>query len=486
MLTSIVVMVGVLAWGSAVVFRLQPRGNGRVLYSLALGPGVGFGILSLIVFFWRAAGLARPTTLTIVGAGAILWALLRFIPVQDERSAMSAAAPACQWPMAFRVAAGLVCAGSVVVALAGFYAFSERQPNGAWDAVGMWNVRARFLFAGYDFFPDTLQRVTPMSVPYRPLLLPGALAGQAMLLGSENASIGGLTALAFTAALGLLVFALVRSAGSGTIALLAVALTFSARPLVQWAPSQMADIPVAYFLLASAGALASLQHRFRGPRVHPALAGFILGMLVWVKDEGLVLAALILFVAAGFAILEGVPRDLKRLRSTLVPLLIAAAPGLVAALMVQVVWASELTQNVLQGDWRGRLLSPARWSMPVAEVSSMLVGWAWGHDTKWGWAWAMTQGSALLALWYRTKDSSRLLSQVTALMVLTTGCWILTYTVTHHLQSWHIESSLERAVTQIYPTVVVGTLIALDRSRAFRKPENEEMASATDAIAGTP
>ncbi len=466
----IVGIVGVLTWGVAVVLRLQRGGRGRVLYALAFGPGVALGVLSLVVFFSRVAGLARPTTLTLIGAGVILWALAGLVPAGDVPDATTSPEPALRWPTPFRVAAGLACAVSVGVALSGFYAYSEREPNGTWDAVAMWNVRARFLFAGYDFFQDTLQRVAPTTVPYRPLLLPAAVAGQAMLLGSEDPTIGGLTALAFTAGLGVLVFALVRSATSSTLGLLAVALVFSARPIVHWAPSQMVDIPVAYFLLASAGALASLRPRFQEPSVHPALAGCMLGMLVWVKDEGLVLAAILLAIACAVAIVEHAPRDWTRVRSIVLPLVIAAAPGVLALLIYQYVWASALTQNVLQGDWVGRLLSLDRWSMPVAEVASMLVGWAWGHDTGWGLAWAFIQGSALLALWYHTRDSMRLLTHVTALMLLTSASWILTYALTPHMQAWHIGSSLERVVAQLYPTMVVGTLIALDRSTAVVVP----------------
>lgn len=461
----IVATMAVVAWGCASVFTLHPGGRGRLLQALAFGPGVGFGLLSLVVFFSRVLGLARPTLWTIAGVGAIVWGLVRLSrPARAAREATPDARDR-RWPGWLRWAAAVLCAGTLVVALAGFYVFSVRQPDGAWDAVAMWNVRARFLFAGYDAFPDSQRRVAPMSMPYRPLLLPGAVAGQAMLVGSEDQTIGSATALAFTAALGTLVFFLVRSAASATVALVAVALTFSARPLVHWAPSQMADVPLAYYLLASAAGLASLQRSAGVPRLHPALIGFMLGMLLWIKDEGSALAAILILAGCVFALLDGVPRDTAWRRSPLLPLAVGAVPGAVALLIYRGPGIEAI--GLLQGDWVGRLLSPERWWLSVREVSSMLFGWAWGDDRGWGLTWAFVQGSAILGLWYRSKASTRLLCQVTVVMLLICAFWILTYTLTPWAQEWHIGSSLERAVAQVYPTVVVATLLALHHSKAF-------------------
>src|SRR5690606_18805661 len=97
-----------------------------------------------------------------------------------------------------------LCAVSLLGFLIAENAIARARPNGSWDAVAIWNARARFFYRGYEAFPESLQHVERFSHPHYPLLVPGAVTVQNLALGTEMPGSGAWTGVLFGVGIGVL------------------------------------------------------------------------------------------------------------------------------------------------------------------------------------------------------------------------------------------------------------------------------------------
>ncbi|TMA31198.1 MAG: hypothetical protein E6J88_04370, partial [Deltaproteobacteria bacterium] len=153
-----------------------------------------------------------------------------------------------------------VSAGAAVVVAALFLEQSVRYPDGGWDAVAIWNLRARALFAaphqpGLVFSPEL-----PAQHPDYPILLPALVAHGWFALGNRTAAVPIAISFLFAAA-GVAALASAVSARRGpTIALAAALLLHGTPELLTLAWNQYADVKLAMLLLVAV-ALA-VEERF--------------------------------------------------------------------------------------------------------------------------------------------------------------------------------------------------------------------------------
>lgn len=461
----------------------------RFRYALGLGPGLGLGVVSLTLFFGRLLGLGQPglIELLLVFAGlaafALAWSRRRARPEPDAGSP----AVLVRAPLALRAAALLALLVAGAFAVDSYRVFSRAWPEGTWDAVAIWNVRARFLERGYEDVSTSFKKVERSSHPHYPLLVPGAVATQLVIAGEDDAWVPETTGLAFLLGLGLLTFAVVADSGLLAYAAFATALLWGTPMLLKWGGAQCGDVPLAYYFLGAVAVLASHLPGRRWPPLPPLLGGAFLGFLAWTKNEGTLMALLLLGVYALWALVFGdggwrAWRNWKRWRP-LIGFGLGTVPGMAAVFLFKRLWAPESgLDTFLGGQLAARVLSIERWWLPVQEILKRLLPLK--ETYGWGLAWPAVELGIVLAIWIHWRARRPWTSFWGAAMLVTVLSWIPIYVVTPYDQRWHIAGSLDRLLLQIFPAVLAGVFLRL--AAAAGGDAAEERAEERTEIARVP
>jgi hypothetical protein len=289
----------------------RPHGPGPAVVDLIVGALLL--LAGLLCWRWRQRRHARPT-------GDVR--LLTALPQESDD-------PRGLW----RIAAGIALFAGLVVALVRLRA----APHGEFDAISMWNVRARFFFRDPEHWRDAM-----LSTPHRdyPLMLPLTIARMWWSLGVEAVQAPAALALLYAGMIAATVWSFTRLLAGPRLAALALLMLTASSQFAEQASFQYADLPLACALaLGAALAMLSLQvaddeagasHQSLGLL---ALAGLCCGIAAWTKNEGQLitlsaaLATLLIHRAGLRAPL------LARLRRTAALLAGAALPFLLAWVM---------------------------------------------------------------------------------------------------------------------------------------------------------
>jgi hypothetical protein len=179
----------------------------------------------------------------------------------------------------------------VVSSLVAFVVRWSAEPHGHWDAFSIWNLRARFLYRGGTHWQDGSSPALDWSHPDYPLLIPASVARAWTFLGHESTLAPALIGLLFTlATAGLLgaVIAALRSPAQGVLAALVL---LGARVFLMIGFWQIADVPLAFFMLATVGLLCLHDRTSTAGKGGLILAGMMAGFAAWTKNEGLLFLA---------------------------------------------------------------------------------------------------------------------------------------------------------------------------------------------------
>ncbi len=407
-------LTAALASGTAVLRASGARG------AFAVAAGVVLG-LSLSGAAWSAGLLLFGATdagadLLLLGLAALLWwRFHRPAPQPTHERAPLLLVAAC------------VAAAAVVAAL--FVEHSIRYPDGGWDAVAIWNLRARALFAA----PHDLGLVFTPELPHPdyPPLLPALVAHGWFALSSRTPAVPIAISFLFGAAGVVALAAAVGERRGPALGLAAALLLLGTPKLLTLATNQYADLKLAMLVLVAV-VLAS-QERF-------AAAGLTAGLGAFAKNEGLELFAVLLLAVW---MTSGLRAALR--------LLAGAALPLALLLYFKQRWAPQndlVAQTTLVGLLRR---APAR-------VGIVLLGFA-GQVVDFG-AWGCTLPFVLLAWIARWPQRERgtLSARFSALALLPAfGVFLATY--------WdpveHMASALDRLIFQLWPSIIYATAIAL-------------------------
>jgi len=454
-----------LASGFALIWLLWPahKPNFPALFlRICLSLGVGFGMSSCGFFLWLVF-FGPPGSVFITVETAVLFGLIGVIALWRRRSApppdRDVNRPSALMP---RMRA-TVLTGFLILLLSGMVAFTmlaSLEPHGDWDAWVSWNLRARFLFGAGDQWQRAFSPLTPRACPGYPVFLSGLVARSWKYAGTASPLVPVVVAALFTFGAVGLVFSALHVLRGRTQALLAGAVLLGTPFLLLHGVSQYADVPIAFFFLATI-VLLTLSSRLRDARYGLlALAGLMCGLAVYTKHEGL-LFLLGLTVVGIVSLVRADDRKacLKRLGAFVagaaVPLILfiyvkaAMAPGtnyMVAAL------TGEAVLRRLAEPWRyvtviWALLEQAfkvqKWcALPVVlPFYLLLTGTQVDERDRAGFS---------TALW------------LLAFMLF--GHFVM-FLITHDNLEWHVKWSLDRLLLQLWPAAVFLLFLVA------RKPE---------------
>jgi hypothetical protein len=415
--------------------------------TLSLCLGIGFSSLvstALVVMD------VAPTTTGFVVADVANWAAIAVLAWWGRRAVWKREAgsspsepgvrnrePGGRVDWILRVAFGL----TALTALASVIASSLAAPHGDWDAWAIWNQHARFLFRGGG--SDTWRGFLTIgwSQPDYPLLLPTSVARVWAYAGHESTLGPTLVAMAF----GIASMTLVVTALDGRRAWIAGALMLGATTFLTQIPSQCADVPLACYVVATL-AVACGEGRHigqRSPQMTAWLAGATSAMAAWTKNEGIVFALLMLIVAIAVAIRR---REARQLLWGLA----GGAPIVIALVWFKLALAppSGLSEGLSMDVFVIRLLDLDR-HVTVAALMTQ-------HAARWSAPFAVAVFPLMLvaAIWMaaRSGPAVRVMAAVSSLML---ASYYLVYVTTPFDIAWHVSSSIDRLLVQLWPALVL-------------------------------
>jgi hypothetical protein len=368
----------------------------------------------------------------------------------------------------------LACAFGIALlsALLGVGSCYVAEPLGEWDAWAFWNQRARFLFRSGEAWQQAFRPA--FNHPDYPLLLPATTARCWTYLGSDPPWVPWLVGSLFTfATVGVLVcgVALLRSLSQGLLAGMVLLGTVT---FLRWGAAQYADVPLAFFFLATVLVLAlydATRKRVPGKRLphrpQPALllvAGLTAGLAAWTKNEGLLFVIVVVASRSVIAWRAGQGQlcaaaiarhwrgkrllgDLAACAATLLPIM-----GVVMLLKMCVAPAAD--DNLFLSSSReamfARILDPSRY-LAVAEGFARSV---------YRVAKAFTVVLPICFLLLGSRGDRRRtpvgLPAAAAVFCLMLVGYLGVYLLTPYDLEWHMQTSFDRLLTQLWP---MGILI---------------------------
>lgn len=189
----------------------------------------------------------------------------------------------------------LLTIGFVLVAISAisiFFVESLHRPHGTWDAISIWNLRARFIFRGDANWMETFTNHSSLFPADYPLLISCSTARLWRYTGSELTFHPILIAFSFMLATVALLVSSLTIVGGRSKGLLAGLLLLGIPYFSSYSAAQCADIPLGFYILATF-ILLLFSRRTPGNTMGTVfMAGAMAGLSAWTKNEGL------LFVAA--------------------------------------------------------------------------------------------------------------------------------------------------------------------------------------------
>lgn len=425
-------------------------------HSLALALGLGLSscllFLWLVVLGWLDATLVIVELLVVIGLGAAWRARRPKQPVVNGRF---------QWftpPQPGREMMLFLMFGAALATFVITHAvLASKSPHGGgFDTWIIWNLRARFLYRGGEEWLRGFSPDIAWSHPDYPLLVPASVARLWQYGGGESTLAPCLLATLFTlATVGLLVTGLTHLRGreqgllGGTVLLAApFYLTHSA--------SQYGDGPLSLFLLATLVLLAWQSSQSPG---HPGLlllAGLTAGCAGWTKNEGL----LVLAVTGGWLCLSawrsgGLQMALRHGGFFAAGL----APVLVCLLLFKgfIAPPNDLAAGQSFSETLGRLTDPQRYLTVLRWFVERIILF----DSR-GWVHVVPALAIYLALQRPEVNATQ--RQAVQLCAAILGTMLLgyaaVYVATPNLLEWHLQTSLDRLLFQLWPgTVFLAFLV---------------------------
>jgi len=430
---------------------------------LFLGIGIGLGLRSLLYFIYLLVLPAQHAFIYVDLASTA--ALLGLLLLRNQKSGAASSDNPMPPLTRFDRVAAVIAAIVVVVSLLSTANYLLRRRQGDWDAWMMYNRAARFLHMDQAHWLGSFSvQMDPIFHPDYPLFLAGDIVAGWELLGRESAGVPMLQSALFSiACLGLLASAVaaVRSFGQ---AMLGIVVLWGLPVFVNEGARQMADVPMAFFILAT-GTLLFMQ-ALRPQRGLLALAGICAGLGAWTKNEGAVLV-----VAATAAVVLVLARR-SSLRA-LFPFLAGAAVPVAILLGFRIFIApSGDILGAAAGGTVQQILDPAR--------HAVILTYLWGQVREFG-SWSIP-GLALgilpilllyLVVFYRRPPRELAPALRTGSIIL--GVQILgyyaAYLVSPYDLAWHLTYSSTRIVLQVLPLLAFLILAAtVDVGRVFDGP----------------
>lgn len=387
---------------------------------------------------------AVPSASLALRAGLLVFAIFLW-PGRRRRPApaLPALTPALPAPRALRSLLAAACVAAIYATVVRLSA----RPDGAWDAFAFWNARARLLLRASHDASAILSPDLSAPHPDYPLLLPGLVAWSWSIVGEGVTSATAAIALLFGALAGASLFCAISPRRGGTVACLAVLVWLATPHVLRQVSWRYADVPLSAFLVLACGWLAAAYDRPAGAPGAVALAGLCASIGAWTKNEGMVAV-----LALGFVILARPPVGLARLAA-----LRAFGLGALAFLAVLVAFKigyappNDLVARTESAGALARLTDPSRYGVIARHLFAEFT-----RSSHWNY---LFPGAIVVAAAGPLRGGApRPVGRALALVGLG---YFAVYVLTPQVLVWHLGTSADRLLMQLYPPVLLLAALRL-------------------------
>lgn len=463
----------------AVWRRGWPRDLGEAALALVLGLPAGLLVNSLGHLLWLGAGRVDGgwvvVDVVMLVAAGLAARLCSGSVVRDSRPEVAAQfshpttsdvgprtsdymrPPAMSYIFAVTFGMALLCAVAAVVMQ------SAKWPLGEWDALGIWNLKAKLMLLGGGQWIAVFDPAAVAHADY-PIGQPLTVARLWRYAGGADTVTPRVVAGLATVWPVLLVALLVGRLRGVVIGAAAGTVTAGATAYLLQGAWQYADHMLAMFVVAALGCLAVWRETCAdaGRGGWLILAGLMAGGAAWTKNEGLLLVGL---MVAAVVVTAG--RGRWRAAGVM---LLGAVPGLVAVALVKLVLA-EAGSDLLEGEQvrqtAGRLVDAERWTL-VANLGWLLVR---QYVDVLAVA-ALVLAGVMGAVVRGPKSGVRSLAGegapgacwgggalVGVIVLAQVAGYVLVYVMLSRDLGWHLQTSTSRLVVQVWPAAVMGAAL---------------------------
>lgn len=463
MIAALAAIALAFALGAALVWAAWPwrlEGGANWLTAMALALGMGFGV-SGVIFFATMLIFGAPTTLTflleIIAAFAVIvvgGARRRSIPSYGFGLGFDRVAPP---PRPFLQAACFLIA---VAAIVGFILISVRLPHGDWDAWSVWNIRARFIAGLGENWRNAFAAELSHSNPSYPPLLPSMVARWWVVAGTRTTLAPIFIAFSMMVSLSALLYGSLAHLRDSTAAAIGATALLGTPYFVWLSASQYADVPLAFFYLATA-ALLTLCLR-SGHASFAALAGFAASLAAMTKNEGMLFFLVAGFVCCVVAISRGLTAEALKIVAGFA---LAALPVMLLVMYFKTRIAPET--YLLSGpdsgsalskvfnleryaeifrafDYQRTLLGLRGWGLfPIVLPIFLLIARGRGVQRR----WESFPAFAIVALMF--------------------AGYVSVYLLTPYDLAWHLSTSLGRLLFHLWPMTIFALVLAFSPRANF-------------------
>jgi hypothetical protein len=340
-------------------------------------------------------------------------------------------------------------AGFVLVFL-GLIGVANASPYGEWDAWSIYNLRAKYLAAPGGSWQNAASPLLERSHPEYPLLLPGFIAMVWRSSGETPAWAPQITGFLF---LGLVIAQLVSSLAtnrSTSSALLAGFILLASTSFLYLAPMQYADLPLAFYFLASIALMLSDSTGGvpRGGQL--ALAGFFASCAAWTKNEGLAFA---LLMAICLLVLEARRNGIQKALVSWRWFALGEAPVLILVAYFAL-WIAPAADPLLHQN-AAQLARKIEDFARYKEVAQALFFEAYHFGQPWSHPLLLLAILAAGLRFRRKIPEAPALVSATLVIVLLFSVYLAVYIVTPRDLAWHLHTSLARLYSQLWPSVIL-------------------------------
>ena len=409
-----------------------------ILGEASLAALFGPGLTSVLFFFMVKAGVATaPAVFTMLAAVTLLSVGLWW----KFRQPATQSLPAKRFPWTWVLVSGSIA--GVLMLLLNFQVFSQANPTGGWDASGIWNVRARYLAGGSDTWRHAVSgeiggHMVGAAHPNYPLFLSSFVAMQWMVSGNFDTAAPTANSLLFSMAVLILLGASLASNTSVALGLLAWLVLLASDVFTSQISAQYADLLLGLAFLASLVLLDRADRSGLSPRLLFA-AGLAVGFAPWIKNEGWPFAIAAIAIAAW------------RFRGrAIIWIVLGAMPGLLATTVLKIVAEGrEATIPGTMGEALAKISDARRWWEAFVGFATAVSGAGplWAHPLLL---------VAALAIALRFVPAAELRARVWLWIpiVATLAAEYGLFLVTTADLNWHISTSVNRLVAQVWPSLL--------------------------------
>jgi len=435
--------------GYCLISLSWPRLGGaweHLLLKASLSAGIGLGISSGIYFiglllFGPSRIVLLVEMLVLISLAAFYWnkTKVRFYSPSPVPDIFTISHPPCHWtlPLSFAI---VFLTSMILLSL-----YIIHNPHGMPDAWGVWNLRARFIFRSGEYWANAFSSVLHWAhhTDY-PLLIPCIVARFWQVLGHETQVVPALLSMSFTI---LTIFLMVSSLSilrGKSQAYLSGLVLASFGLFIHDGDNQCADIPVGFFYLATM-VLLFIQERLPKNYNLSLLAGLTASLSGWTKNEGLLFLAAIAIARFAVAVKS------EEIKNRLVQLLyfaIGTIPvmSIIIYFKVQLVPPNDLLQSLDHGHLIPRLIDLTA----HVQIIKALVN----HFLYYSYSLIMLAVCiACFGIKVGEVDKNGIVTSLLTLSIMFCGFYFVYLTTPHDL-TWHLKTSLERVLLQLWPTFI--------------------------------